>query len=125
MTKKIIEVFGLFAEWYAEEFLKTGKGTNMKDLGHVFVHEFKPFTTKRFGTHTWKVALNGQESELLDPIGNCGISPYHLHIYRDDWLVAVCTPLEGTSIEELDNQFGKLLKHLLKKKRKESIRART
>jgi hypothetical protein len=120
----IIDVFGYFAEWYDKTFLQTGKGVNMKDLGRVFTHKFKPFVHRKFGTHIWKVALNGQESELHDPIGNSGIAPYTMHVYRNDWLVAICTPLKGTGVYGLDKQFIELLKYLLKRKRKEQLEAK-
>lgn len=125
-------IFSLFAEWYNKTFQDPGIPAwlmlpNLKDLGRVFTHKFQKWTHWKFGTHQWQICVNGQDTEQLDPIGKCGIQPYHMHIYRDGWLVGICNPYEGESVVHsgilytLDHEFIVLLKGLLKKKRKSSI----
>lgn len=125
--KPLVVIFQTFAEWYTKEYLETGKLPNLRELGEVFTHKFKRWTHYRFGTHQWQVCVNGQDTEQKDPIGECGIQPYHMHLYRDGWLVGICNPNEGDSVVHsgmlhgLDKEFHVLLKGLLKKKRKSSI----
>ena len=120
--KPILEVYGLFAEWYKVEYME-GKGyPNLKDYGKIFTHTFKPFTNKKYGTHTWSIAINGQDKVLQTP-SKIDIQPYNLHVYRNGWFVAMLSPHEGTGIYRLDDQFIDLLKHLLKRKRKEVLEA--
>ena len=122
-NKPLVEVFTLFAKWYNEEMMKGQGYPNLRDYGKVFIHLFEPFTSKRFGTHTWAVAINGQEKELDDPIGKSTLQPYHMHVYRNGWFVATCSPHSGQGVYDLDNQFIELLEHLLKKKRKKELEA--
>lgn len=125
--QQITKVFSLFAKWYNQEFQATGKKPNLKELGKVFTHKFKKWRHKRFGTHQWQICVNGQDTEQLDPIGKCGIQPYHIHLYRDNWLVGICTPFEGESIVHsgmlygLDQEFIVYMKSLLRKQRESPI----